>query len=232
MCREAGLRFGVRKIEFERHLKKLGCALRIGLELDRQFAVKDGAALDRVWIGDITYLTTREGWLYLTIVLDLASRRVIGDAAHLGGSAHLGRARQNRLSGGLSSYEATFVMRSGAFICRYRLRERAVEPVNCAPVGTTHGVGLAIQESRSGARYPFYDMVAIATDGAFADTLTIPEIKTVGLFTLAKDRPGTYNVTVQVRGYAQWTQNGVVVSHKECNEVIPDTIAVDLIPVP
>jgi putative transposase len=46
--------------------------------LDRQFAVEDGAALDRVWVGDITYLTTREGWLYLAIVLDLASRRVIG----------------------------------------------------------------------------------------------------------------------------------------------------------
>lgn len=46
--------------------------------LDRQFAVTDGAALDRVWIGDITYLTTREGWLYLAVVLDLASRRVIG----------------------------------------------------------------------------------------------------------------------------------------------------------
>lgn len=46
--------------------------------LDRQFAVEDGAALDRVWVGDIPYLTTREGWLYLAIVLDLASRRVIG----------------------------------------------------------------------------------------------------------------------------------------------------------
>lgn len=46
--------------------------------LDRQFAVAPVAALDQVWVGDITYLTTREGWLYLAIVLDLASRRVIG----------------------------------------------------------------------------------------------------------------------------------------------------------
>lgn len=46
--------------------------------LDRQFAVAPGAAPDRVWVGDITYLTTREGWLYLAVVLDLASRRVIG----------------------------------------------------------------------------------------------------------------------------------------------------------
>lgn len=46
--------------------------------LDRQFAVEPGAAVDRVWIGDITYLTTREGWLCLAVVLDLGSRRVIG----------------------------------------------------------------------------------------------------------------------------------------------------------
>jgi putative transposase len=34
--------------------------------------------LNRVWIGDITYLPTGEGWLYLAVILDLASRRVIG----------------------------------------------------------------------------------------------------------------------------------------------------------
>lgn len=46
--------------------------------LDRQFSVDQIAAPDRVWVGDITYLATREGWLYLAVVLDLASRRVIG----------------------------------------------------------------------------------------------------------------------------------------------------------
>lgn len=46
--------------------------------LDRQFAVEQVAAPDRVWVGDITYLTTRAGWLYLAIVLDLGSRRVVG----------------------------------------------------------------------------------------------------------------------------------------------------------
>jgi len=46
--------------------------------LDRQFAVEQVAAPDRVWVSDITYLATREGWLYLAVVLDLASRRVIG----------------------------------------------------------------------------------------------------------------------------------------------------------
>jgi len=33
---------------------------------------------DRVWAGDITYIPTRRGWLYLAVVLDLYSRRVIG----------------------------------------------------------------------------------------------------------------------------------------------------------
>jgi transposase InsO family protein len=39
------------------------------------------AAPDVVWCGDITYLHTCEGWLYLATVIDLFSRRVIGWAA-------------------------------------------------------------------------------------------------------------------------------------------------------
>jgi len=35
-------------------------------------------APDRVWVGDITYLWTREGWLYLAVLLDTFSRRVVG----------------------------------------------------------------------------------------------------------------------------------------------------------
>ena len=34
--------------------------------------------LDRIWVGDITYIRTWEGWLYLATVIDLASRRVVG----------------------------------------------------------------------------------------------------------------------------------------------------------
>jgi putative transposase len=37
-----------------------------------------GVELDRVWVGDITYVWTWEGWLYLATVIDLASRRVVG----------------------------------------------------------------------------------------------------------------------------------------------------------
>jgi transposase InsO family protein len=35
-------------------------------------------APDRKWAGDISYIWTREGWLYLAVMLDLHSRRIIG----------------------------------------------------------------------------------------------------------------------------------------------------------
>jgi putative transposase len=35
-------------------------------------------AVNRVWAGDLTAIATRAGWLYLAVVLDLYSRRVIG----------------------------------------------------------------------------------------------------------------------------------------------------------
>jgi transposase InsO family protein len=38
-------------------------------------------APDRVWVGDITYIWTDEGWLYLAAILDVFSRRVVGWAA-------------------------------------------------------------------------------------------------------------------------------------------------------
>ncbi len=45
----------------------------------------DPAGLDARWCGDITYIPTGEGWLYLATVIDIASRRVVGwaNADHL-----------------------------------------------------------------------------------------------------------------------------------------------------
>ncbi len=43
--------------------------------LDRQF---DPEGPDESWVADITYIPTREGWLYLAIVEDLYSRKVVG----------------------------------------------------------------------------------------------------------------------------------------------------------
>jgi putative transposase len=43
--------------------------------VDRRF---EPAAADAVWAADITYIPTREGWLYLAAVEDLHSRRIVG----------------------------------------------------------------------------------------------------------------------------------------------------------
>jgi putative transposase len=42
---------------------------------ERNFAAE---APDRVWVADITYLATRTGWLYWTVIIDLFSRMVVG----------------------------------------------------------------------------------------------------------------------------------------------------------
>ena len=36
------------------------------------------SAPDQVWVSDITYVSTLEGWLYLAVILDLFSRKVVG----------------------------------------------------------------------------------------------------------------------------------------------------------
>ena len=54
--------------------------------LNREYQVKNVAGLNRAWAGDITYVPTADityvptaqGWLYVAVVLDLKSRRVIG----------------------------------------------------------------------------------------------------------------------------------------------------------
>ncbi len=43
--------------------------------LDRQFSVDTP---DKAWVTDITYVWTEQGWLYLAVVMDLFSRRVVG----------------------------------------------------------------------------------------------------------------------------------------------------------
>ena len=45
--------------------------------LARRFAPADYRERDRVWVADITYLWTAESWLYLAVVMDLASRRIL-----------------------------------------------------------------------------------------------------------------------------------------------------------
>jgi putative transposase len=46
--------------------------------LDRRFSPAEIAEPNRCWAGDITYIWTSEGWLYLAVVLDLFSRMAVG----------------------------------------------------------------------------------------------------------------------------------------------------------
>lgn len=43
--------------------------------LNRRFST---ARPDQVWVSDITYIDTQEGWLYLAVFIDLYSRKVVG----------------------------------------------------------------------------------------------------------------------------------------------------------
>jgi putative transposase len=43
--------------------------------LNRQFKVDEPY---QVWVGDITYIWTQSGWLYLATVIDFFSRKVVG----------------------------------------------------------------------------------------------------------------------------------------------------------
>ncbi|MBO0517283.1 IS3 family transposase, partial [Streptomyces beijiangensis] len=76
LMRAAGLEGRHRR---RRHLTTIPdprAALRPDLVV-RNFA-PDCAGLNTRWCGDITYIPTGEGWLYLATVIDIASRRIVG----------------------------------------------------------------------------------------------------------------------------------------------------------
>lgn len=89
--------------------------------LARRFAVAEHAGPNAAWAADITYLPTREGWLYLAVVLDLGSRRVVGwhTSARLDQELALGALRmalQHREArGGLHHSDRGVQYASGAY---------------------------------------------------------------------------------------------------------------------
>jgi len=87
--RDTGLQYGVNRVC--RLMKRAGIKAQVGYRssLARQGEVSIAApnrlqrqfnpdAPDERWVTDITYIRTHEGWLYLAVVVDLFSRKVIG----------------------------------------------------------------------------------------------------------------------------------------------------------
>ena len=72
--RKAGLRSKIRRKYRVTTDSKHHFAVSPNL-LERNFKAE---APDRVWVSDITYLATKAGWLYLTVIIDLFSRLVVG----------------------------------------------------------------------------------------------------------------------------------------------------------
>jgi putative transposase len=74
LARLAGIRA---EIGYKRKPGKYGGRPSVVVDntLDRQF---DVTAPDTAWVSDITYIKTYEGFLYLALIIDLYSRRVIG----------------------------------------------------------------------------------------------------------------------------------------------------------
>ena len=69
---------GICGIHKRRHprFKGLGGVAQAPADLVRR-DFRPGAP-DQVWAGDITYIPTGQGWLYLAVVLDIGSRRIVG----------------------------------------------------------------------------------------------------------------------------------------------------------
>lgn len=61
-----------------RYLRQRGTYQRVPAAPNRLTWPFESASKDQVWVADITYVPTRQGWLYLATVLDVHSRRIVG----------------------------------------------------------------------------------------------------------------------------------------------------------
>jgi transposase InsO family protein len=97
--------------------------------LNREYQVEQIEGINRAWAGDITYIPTAQGWLYLAVVLDLKSRRVIGwsMADHMQQSLvqdALEMASAQRLSGGKAQTELLFHSDRGSQYAGHAFQEQ------------------------------------------------------------------------------------------------------------
>ena len=86
--REKGYRVGKNRVARLMRERKLAARKKrafrpkttrsVRVTVPNHIADLEALAPDQIWVSDITYVATAEGWLYLAIILDLFSRRVVG----------------------------------------------------------------------------------------------------------------------------------------------------------
>jgi putative transposase len=75
LMREAGLRGCMRGRRRRSTTRRDGSTAPAPDLVDRRFLA---ASPDRLWLADITYVSSREGFLYLSFILDACTRRIVG----------------------------------------------------------------------------------------------------------------------------------------------------------
>lgn len=79
-------------------------------------------------------------------------------------------------------------------------------------------IDLYLSDADTGERIIANDLRVVVRDGAFADTVNIDDGEPVGPLGLVPQRPGTYEVSVTVEGYAAWHKDGIRVPRDgECD---------------
>jgi transposase InsO family protein len=86
--REKGYRVGKNRVARLMRERKLAARKKrafrpkttrsVRVTVPNQIEHLEALAPDQIWVSDITYVATAEGWLYLAVILDLFSRRVVG----------------------------------------------------------------------------------------------------------------------------------------------------------
>lgn len=88
------------------------------------------------------------------------------------------------------------------------------DPVACTEQAVA-AIVVSVQDSASGAPAGRGARI-VARDGAFADTARAT-VSYDGPYALARERSGTYTVTVEQQGYRLWSRSGISVSRDRCH---------------
>ncbi len=68
------------KVKMKRRFKVITTTSNHTLPISPNHVNRDfySSKIDKVYVGDITYVPTKEGWLYLAVIIDIYSRKVVG----------------------------------------------------------------------------------------------------------------------------------------------------------